>query len=124
MAKETRAKEKNASDTGGREAAARQQQASTQSMPNPSKADDQRSDANTATQTKQEIGSTVGQEQVSDGRERANEERRTSDSSQRPSAGTPDLARERATDGDIERGGGASQDSLVGESTGAFKERP
>ena len=117
MAKETMAKEKNGSNAGGREPSARQQQTSTQSMHNPSKSDDQRSDANTATQTKRGIGSTVGQERVSD-------DKRTSDSSQRPSAGTADLPRERATDGGIEREGGVSQDSLVSDSTGAFKERP
>lgn len=113
------AKEKNASNAGARQESGprvRQHQASTQSMDNPSKADDQRSDANSDQQVNSGIGSTAGQN-------RGGDKERTSEPSQRPSAGTPDLPRERATHGDIEREGG-SQDSLVNEPTGAFKERP
>lgn len=46
--------------------------------------------------------------------------------SERPSAGTPDVPRDRPSAGnaDIERGSAGSQDSMVNDSTGAFKERP
>jgi hypothetical protein len=54
------------------------------------------------------IGSTQGQD--AEGRER-------------PSAGTADIERERGTS-DVERGAADTGESLVGDSTGAFKERP
>jgi hypothetical protein len=44
------------------------------------------------------------------------------DPSQRPSAGTPDI--ERGSGGAEERTNANVADSLVGDSTGAFKERP
>ncbi|MGZ8202536.1 MAG: hypothetical protein ACXW2A_07580 [Burkholderiales bacterium] len=42
---------------------------------------------------------------------------------ERPSAGTPDIEREHGTSG-VERGAADTGESLVGDSTGAFKERP
>ena len=112
------AKDTNGSNCGAQPASGvRQRQTSTQSMQNPSQTDDQRSDANPDQPANSGIGSTVGQN-------RGRAEERTDGASQRRSAGTPDIARERATDADIEREGGASPDSLVNDSTGAFKERP
>ncbi len=95
----------------------RQRQTSTQSMQNPSQTGDQRSDANPDQPANSAMGSTAEQN-------RGRAEERIDDSSQRRSAGTPDIAREPAADTDVERAGGGSSDSLVNDSTGAFKERP
>jgi hypothetical protein len=62
-------------------------------------------------QVKSGIGSSQGQDRAS----------RDEQQGDRPSAGTADIERGGRSE-DIERGG--SQDSLVNESTGAFKERP
>ena len=59
------------------------------------------------------IGSSQGQDRAS------RDEQQTT----RPSAGTADVERGADTPGNIERGGG-SEESLVHDPTGAFKERP
>ena len=60
------------------------------------------------------IGSSQGQDKPSKDEQR--------DAPSRPSAGTPDI--ERGSGGDAERSNTNVEDSLVGESTGAFKALP
>lgn len=113
------AKEKHDADRTARQepaAKARQHQGSAQSRRNPAQADEQRSDAKPDHAPGRGIGASVGQNAV----DRDEHSRPTS---QRPSAGTPDLPRERGSSDDVERGGEA-QGSLVNDPTGAFKERP
>ena len=62
-------------------------------------------------QSQRGIGSSQGQDHGS----------RDEQQSRRPSAGTPDIERGGGVPADVERAGG---DSLVNDSTGAFKERP
>jgi hypothetical protein len=96
--------------TGG---APKQEQGSAQSGGNPSGAGKRHSGSPGGQQSEAGIGTSQGQdrEKRSDSRSRSSPER--------PSAGTPDIER-----GDNSPGNGGSQDSLVNDSTGAFKERP
>lgn len=61
----------------------------------------------------------------SQGQDRGTGRRQRSDTG-RPSAGTPDLPRDRPSAGsaDIERENARSDDSMVNDPTGAYKERP
>ena len=75
----------------------------------------QKAKADKTGSTGQEVKSGIGSSQ---GQDRASRE---DQQGSRPSAGTADIERGASTQ-DIERGG--SQDSLVNDSTGAYKERP
>jgi hypothetical protein len=99
------------------DAHAQQHQGSTQSMLHRPAADQKPSKSKSDSTPASGLGSSVGQNAV-------DEDQRAPSPSQRPSAGTPDLPRDRAISGDIERSGEVSRDSLVNDPSGAFKERP
>lgn len=93
--------------------APKQQQGSVQSAGNPSGAGKR----HTGSPDRQQGGAGIGSSQGQDREKRGDS--RHDVGNERPSAGTPDI--ERGTDSPGNRG---SQDSLVSDSTGAFKERP
>jgi hypothetical protein len=73
----------------------------------------------------QQTSSDHAVESAKQGGPEASQDRTSRDgkSSERPSAGTPDVERKPGSSYSQERGGN-SEESLVQESTGAFKERP
>lgn len=101
---------------GDTKADPKQNQTSEQSMCNPSATSN--SHARSSRQTESGVGSSQGQDAPS--------REDQAGAAERPSAGTPDLPRERglADTSDVERGSGGSEGSLVNDPSGAFKERP